>query len=158
MKRRWFQIHLNTAIVMMFVAGYGMLLWHFRSPWRETGEIIYKNTLGVPWSPDGTRWVRHYTSKRIEILASGSTTEILCIVDLPFKVDSEPGFIDNDTIHDAIDGKSNNSGQIPFCVLKRRFPEWWWGHFYRPEVWVGVVIAMVWIAITFVRRREARKP
>ena len=24
--------------------------------------------------------------------------------------------------------------------FRRRFPEWWWGHFYRPEVWCALVL------------------
>jgi hypothetical protein len=30
-------------------------------------------------------------------------------------------------------------------VFRRRFPEWWWGHFYRPEVWAAIVIGAVWL-------------
>lgn len=29
---------------------------------------------------------------------------------------------------------------------RRRFPEWWWGHFYRPEVWalIGLTLIIAW--------------
>jgi hypothetical protein len=29
-------------------------------------------------------------------------------------------------------------------VFLRRRPEWWWGHFYRPEVWAAAVFGAVW--------------
>jgi len=30
-------------------------------------------------------------------------------------------------------------------VYRRRFPEWWWGHLYRPEVWAAVGIGAAWL-------------
>jgi WD40 repeat protein len=30
-------------------------------------------------------------------------------------------------------------------VWSRRHPEWWWGHFYRPEVWLGLLLSGVWL-------------
>ncbi|MHC5053281.1 MAG: WD40 repeat domain-containing protein [Planctomycetota bacterium] len=31
------------------------------------------------------------------------------------------------------------------CLYRRRFPEWWWGHFYRPEVWAAILIGAAWL-------------
>jgi WD40 repeat protein len=30
-------------------------------------------------------------------------------------------------------------------VYRRRFPEWWWGHFYRLEVWAAIVLGIAWL-------------
>jgi WD40 repeat protein len=30
-------------------------------------------------------------------------------------------------------------------IWRRRRPEWWWGHFYRPEVWAAVVFGLLWL-------------
>lgn len=30
-------------------------------------------------------------------------------------------------------------------IWRRRRPEWWWGHFYRAEVWAGIVIGILWV-------------
>ncbi len=30
-------------------------------------------------------------------------------------------------------------------LFRRRFPEWWWGHFYRPEVWAAIVLGGAWL-------------
>jgi hypothetical protein len=34
-----------------------------------------------------------------------------------------------------------SNGKI--VVFSRRFPEWWWGHFYRVETWLAIVLGMV---------------
>jgi len=38
-----------------------------------------------------------------------------------------------------------DAGDNRVYVLDRRFPEWWWGHFYRPEVWAAVAIGAAWL-------------
>jgi len=42
-------------------------------------------------------------------------------------------------------------------VIRRCFPEWWWGHLCRPEVWAAVVIgaAWLWTVVRWIRRRRA---
>lgn len=42
-----------------------------------------------------------------------------------------------------------------YRIWHRRFPEWWWGHFYRPEVWAAGLLALVWIfkAVYFIQRK-----
>ncbi len=32
-----------------------------------------------------------------------------------------------------------------YQVWRRRYPEWWWGHFYRVEVWLAVLLPLVGI-------------
>jgi len=54
-------------------------------------------------------------------------------------------FVDNDTF----EGFAYNT-ELQFCLqtFHRRFPEWWWGHFYRPEVWlaIGLSVLLIWRA------------
>lgn len=40
-------------------------------------------------------------------------------------------------------------------VYRRRHPEWWWGHLYRPEVWVAFVLGVIWLwsVARYLRRR-----
>jgi len=40
-----------------------------------------------------------------------------------------------------------------FRVLHRRHPEWWWGHFYRPEMWVLLALTAVFVW-NFYRRKS----
>jgi hypothetical protein len=39
-------------------------------------------------------------------------------------------------------------------IRERRFPEWWWGHLLRPEVWVLIVCAglCAWRIVTHIKR------
>ncbi|MCK6473872.1 MAG: hypothetical protein L6R28_19290, partial [Planctomycetes bacterium] len=30
-------------------------------------------------------------------------------------------------------------------IFKRNHPEWWWGHFFRPEIWFSIVLAILWL-------------
>ena len=30
-------------------------------------------------------------------------------------------------------------------IWRRCFPERWWGHFYRPEVWLTIIIGLIWM-------------
>ena len=50
-------------------------------------------------------------------------------------------FVDNQTIEVMYEENFSNVN-----VFRRRFPEWWWGHFYRPEVWLatGLSVALIW--------------
>jgi len=45
--------------------------------------------------------------------------------------------------------------QSPVRIFRRRRPEWWWGHFYRPEVWAAAVFGMIWLGsvVRFLLRR-----
>jgi WD40 repeat protein len=51
------------------------------------------------------------------------------------------------------------SGEFIICgskntnVLRRRHPEWWWGHFVRPEVWIAAISGI----LLFRRYRRAQR-
>lgn len=36
-----------------------------------------------------------------------------------------------------------NPGRLQ--LFSRRFPEWWWGHIFRPEVWLAVLFGVTWL-------------
>lgn len=40
-------------------------------------------------------------------------------------------------------------------LFHRRHPEWWWGHFYRPEVWASIALIFS-LVIHLVRARKQR--
>jgi WD40 repeat protein len=46
------------------------------------------------------------------------------------------------------------------AVWQRRFPEWWWGHLYRPEVWLTGVVGLLWLwrVALYVARQLRRSP
>jgi len=63
------------------------------------------------------------------------------------------GFPDNDSflvkVTDPL--KETDSGKHVWHLFHRRHPEWWWGHFYRPEVWALFSLTLV-IAWRFARK------
>jgi len=49
---------------------------------------------------------------------------------------------------------THQNGQV--ALFRRRFPEWWWGHFYRPEVWASIALGVMLLLRAFrARRRKA---
>jgi hypothetical protein len=40
-------------------------------------------------------------------------------------------------------------------IYRRRYPEWWWGHLYRVEVWLAVLIPLFAIARSALARRAS---
>jgi len=69
---------------------------------------------------------------------------------------TSPDFIDDDTI--SMLATFHPPGDLEahqYRIYRRRFPEWWWGHFYRPEVWTSITlcVALLVRALRFRRRR-----
>ena len=67
-------------------------------------------------------------------------------------------FVDADTLELWREG-----GESSFiATYRRRFPEWWWGHFYRPEVWLFITLSgiLIWRFVMARKRsgRDARAP
>lgn len=76
-----------------------------------------------------------------------------------------PLFIDNDTIVVMANRIIDGCGEYPantYVTFKRRFPEWWWGHMFRPPVWIALVCLVLlilslrqdWIYVTNRHRRR----
>ena len=63
------------------------------------------------------------------------------------------GFLNNDTILGVIPNQENNVDHFETVAWRRRYPEWWWGHFYRPEVWIFLVLTAL-LAERFARWRR----
>ena len=38
-------------------------------------------------------------------------------------------------------------------IWRRQRPEWWWGHFYRAEVWAGLLFGLLWLRQVYRRLR-----
>ncbi|MBI3832250.1 MAG: hypothetical protein HY291_22195 [Planctomycetes bacterium] len=63
-------------------------------------------------------------------------------------------FVDND--HIQLKYKTLDQDYY-LAEYYRRHPEWWWGHFCRPEVWVAIMLGALWLwrVIRAVRARPA---
>ena len=64
------------------------------------------------------------------------------------------GFINDDWIQIMTMDPQYKTPPIPLrCFyLHRRFPEWWWGHFYRPEVWLALIFGIATLVSLFKTR------
>lgn len=110
-------------------------------------------------SPDATRNVltsnpffHHFTG--FQILEMPSEKGLYSHNCFPVVVDvSNPRFLTNDQIY--IRGFHSEDG-YGRAYYRRRFPEWWWGHFYRPEVWAFalITIALLVRGVQALRRRR----
>lgn len=63
-------------------------------------------------------------------------------------------FGDNDTILCVL-----ARDKVEYELYRRRYPEWWWGHFYRVEVWVTVVCGggLIWRLLQRKRKSSVEK-
>ena len=96
-------------------------------------------------SPDGTRYrgqedrhdVRPAYIYENEFIADSHTHVSLFDLDSPAK--EFIAFIDDNTILVySTDWKSKD--RYKNHLMHRRFPEWWWGIFYRPLFWIAVIV------------------
>jgi len=53
-------------------------------------------------------------------------------------------FLTDDRINVVTEMSDNDFSSWQFVEYHRRFPEWWWGHFYRPEVWLAIIFGVLW--------------
>jgi len=162
---------LATLLIVVIWLAMGMLVWFWREPWsRVPGtEIKPANSFGGQWdiSPDGLRiaeWAGGIGSPGEEFVVRATELDrrnlnrVFQIVTAS-DVDGEIlrfGFLDDETIGIAVRDKSDSH---KFIKYRRRFSEEWWGHLYRPEVWIffcltGVVAARATMEIRNRRRNE----
>ena len=99
-------------------------------------------------SPDGQRYIEVSNEDRANLMYEGPPVNGLPRQPVLFKF-PEGGFIflDNDS---ALIINSN------FAFWRRRYPEWWWGHFFRPEVWSAIVFGGM-LVFNVVRREIGKK-
>lgn len=101
--------------------------------------FFYSPHPNASYASDGRRVLLISRSGKI-IACDSHSLKLICLFDLPLKSDRKS------TI--AGDGNrvfsSFSDGTL--LMLYRRHPEWWWGHFQRPEVWVAIFLGslLVW--------------
>ena len=133
---------LATLILVVLWIGSAMAVWTLREPWRKVGEFAVTSPQEfVPCvtAPDGRRLSVPGRARlgldRVSIAAPGDDGELLWLSPtLPRESRHCARFEGDDTLvvlsfdnPDRIDTASEWS---------RRFPEYWWGHCCRPEVYV----------------------
>lgn len=164
---------LGTLLLLVLWFALGMTVWMNRAPWKlRNSEAIQPESYSShsAFSPDGTRIVhaRAWGGELVvlDVLPGVTPDEMMCLAYeknylYEFKEYGFPQnvkFIDNDTIEfDTHLLATNDSPQVR-VTFERRFPEWWWGHFFRVEVWFFVLtgIALLVRGIRSIRERKRR--
>ena len=150
MKRFSLSVLLRVVLLVGAVIG----LYVDRSPWileaRTYTEAEYKELVPKEWfkredlylTPDKTRRYtsfEEYGQPTLYGFRDEQTNEWLFNFKLPGT--RSDGFIDDDTFK-LSSGEPALGTEFKFYFLRRRFPEWWWGIFYRPYLWVAVLLIL----------------
>jgi hypothetical protein len=144
---------LAMLILVVLWIGAAGAVWFEREPWRQVPMYF---VLADSYQP----MPRLDKANQREVFNSIQPSTIEFATDNPFRVLTsihyttngasswiDVGFVDSDTI---LGVESHVLGCTEFkyspLLFHRRFPEWWWGHFYRPEVWlfIGLSGALLW--------------
>lgn len=152
------QLSLRSAALIPLWVSTILWVWTGREPWVQAHKSILSakdaNALFKSWpieSPDGTRWVQ----TRVDT----PPMNYLPIIELPscnqigdIKVDVAPSmgpvplaFETNDKLLIATSLYDLENGPVTVLTYSRRFPEWWWGHLYRPEVWLLLALSSFFV-------------
>lgn len=121
----------------------------------------------VMLTPDGTRNFKTVTipfpnpsyggPKDIPGIYDLNTNKLLYDLTAVLGTRKAGGFLDNDRFF-MYEYKQNGDEVIfTYHIAYRRFPEWWWGIFYRPFFWTAFISFVLFIAdlIKFSRKRRA---
>jgi hypothetical protein len=168
---------LFTLVLLTLWIAMGMLVWQRRAPWvpeakeYSAGEFrtAYPSApeffdLKSAASPDDSRWLDVMSGA---ILQRSIRSDCLEITLFNLSGYAQPGrdfigagFLNDDTCIVANVRRSISYVDAPeplrIIVFHRRHPEWWWGHFYRPEVWALIALT-VFSATLAVRSRLKRR-
>lgn len=148
MKRLQFRWSLRTQVLTVSLIGILPLVWLRWEPWvleKDKTDFTPHNAVKDSFnSPDGTRRLVLDVSKlRIkDIRYPEAAGPILFELNIPGMRFGHAAFKDNNTIvadvHEYLGG---GMGSANIGVhYRRRFPEWWWGQLYRPEVWLFLLV------------------
>jgi len=140
---------------VVLYAGYLLMLWNWRQPWQYTETVDARTQLYFnDYSPDGTRIIsvdEFHHSISIYENSAGSPGRVLAYLEYAKELLSAPQFRSDGTIWAIAAIRDSNNTVMSTnprraFVFVRRFPEWWWGHFYRPEVWFFPLLlgAVIW--------------
>ena len=144
---------LATLVLLVLWIGALMLIVERRDPWLIEKEASLLGERLATTAPDGRRL---YCDADALFVADGpSLLWFKKIFHTPDVRILRAQFLNDNTI--SFDygevGEPSSSGRA-----HRRFPEWWWGHFYRPEVWLAITLSglLIWRAAKSRRAYVAR--
>ena len=144
---------LFLVLISLFIPSI-VLVWLWREPWvLERIELDLPATIS-PNAPDGVRQVifyRTYPMTRMYAITENGDKNPFYVFHgeplYPINSESIAGFLDNDHLCMQIFYGESHPQMVAY--LTRRFPEWWWGHFYRPEVWLALAFGVATLVSLF---------
>jgi hypothetical protein len=163
---------LATLLLLVLWIGAGMWVWAWREPWRydqTVSRIDFGRYVPPKWfengdqfdrrhfdSPDCERGCNVYVSRDYHyVIYDKHAARSLFEFD---GVRAAIGFLDDNNFAFRLGPWSEMLSPDDRCeIFYRRFPEWWWGHFYRPEVWlfIGLSAALLWRFVRWRRKSAA---
>jgi len=162
---------LSTLILVVILAGSLMGIWMRREPWISdesmqadeiakllSKEYIYRATghafLFIDSADKRSVSIRSLGPERSElaIIADGHR---LATIRLDAAQVRTYAFVDDATLvvtsrvpfRHVYEDSEDWGVNLQHYLFRRRFPEYWWGHFYRFEVWTGMLSAVALAAI-----------
>jgi hypothetical protein len=162
---------LATFFLVCLWVSLAVLAWTRHEAWLLDGrpfayqpdERAAVRTAMAMTSPDGTRCFEPGSPIRMVEPNTGALVYNFMAATNDFvrktgKGIAVDGFMDDDTVVFALIPTMSFGKPDEGLVFRRRFPEWWWGHFYRPEVWALLVLTCV-LGVRSVRwKRKAGNP
>lgn len=138
---------LQALVLAACFAAAALAIYRNRQPWAL---VSTKSDKSIQWpergcwkSPDKTREIRPCDDcSRCYVCAPGLQSA-LEPSNIEYGPPTDVNFVDDDTIQ-VLSSDPESDFRAIVRTYKRRFPEWWWGHFYRPEVWAALIIAALW--------------
>ena len=173
MRSERLQFHLSTAIILLFWVGSAIWVWTSRKPWVFASQRIEKTLEAkdinlAPVAPDERRMVVSHVDEGplnefpvfdVQDFHNPELT-VITLSQIDVNEHAEPiRFLDNDTLEFAREVLTKDYELVHNVIYtyKRRFPEWWWGHFYRPEVWLFILLSAALLFVAIRNRRSAKK-
>ena len=159
-----FKFSLRLCIWLALLVGSVLGLVLDREPWVMEEKPFTESDLSlfptvknsVKYSPDGTREIDLHrellpgnSARPHELVDRRNGTKMM---ELNFKEYQAITFADDNTMV-AMKFPSKKDEEFMFILCHRRFPEWWWGIFYRPLFWIAVVV-FIGTCIEFVSMRK----
>lgn len=152
---------LATLLLLVLWLASAMWVWAWREPW-VFARVVRNNVPQdewMAWSDSPRNWAAPDGRRHLHFDGNTWISGVWPVYVVAYW-DGEPQvpreFLDNDTVRlYRVMGRSS----LPIVdevEYRRRFPEWWWGHGCRPEVWVFTLLggALLWRGVK-ARRQSA---
>ena len=151
---------LLTLLLGVLFIGSGILVWIQRDAWELERQSVGIGIKTLKVAPDEKRGLNFSLLQSIYQIIDLRTRKVLhdfTIPDPPVVQYYGAGFLDDDHFlvmisYDLPLFKPTKPPLLTHYYFYRRFPEWWWGHLYRPEVRLALIFGIATLVSLFKTR------